>query len=291
MSRRERGALVFKSRWWLNLALLAVVVLLALLVVLARSPQQPPAPALTAIVPEAVARVALERAGEARVVLEKHEGRWRMTEPLAARVNDFNVGRLLGIARAPSAWRTAATPEDHARYGFDKALSRLRFDDVEIVVGSPHPLHAQHYVLHHDEVHLVDSRHLAAAFYAYSDFLDSRLLEEALQPVAFRFPGFTLVLKEGAWRREPPDESISTDRLNDFVAHWRNARALRVQRHTGTPAREWIEISVRRADRIETLRLGILGREPELMLLRPEEGLEYHFPEAVGKRLLNIDGE
>lgn len=288
---RERGAFAFKSRWWLNLALLAVVVLLTLLVILARSPQQPAGPALTAIAPESVTRVELGRPGEPRVVLEKQDGRWRMTEPVAARANDFNVERLFGIARAASEWSAAVAPGDYGRYGFDSPQARLRFDDEEIVVGSPHPLHAQHYVLHRDAAHLIASRHLAAAFYTYTDFLDSRLLEEDLRPVAFRLPGFTLALEDGAWRREPPDEELSSDRLNDFVAHWRNARALSVQRHTGTPAHEWVEISVERAGRTETLKLGILSRQPELVLLRPDEGLEYRFPEATGRRLLNISSE
>ena len=41
----------------------------------------------------------------------------------------------------------------------------------------------------------------------------------------------------------------------------------------------------------EKLSLGILAYKPDFVLYRPDENLEYHFTEATGKRLLNLNAQ
>ena len=135
---------------------------------------------------------------------------------------------------------------------------------------------------------LIPSHHVAVALYPYGNFIDSRLIEEELKPVAIRLPGFTLTLKDGAWQKTPRDEKLTTDRIHDFVAEWRNARALSVERYGGKPALKRVIFTLTKNGKTENLVLGILAYEPDFILYRPDEGLEYHFPEEIGKRLLRL---
>lgn len=274
-----------KNRWLLNVALAIVVAALALVVWF--RPGQPPAkPALTALVPGQIARVVLEREGE-RIVLARHDGAWRMEQPLSARANSFNVESVLRLASAASETQIAAARE-LAQYGLRPPRARVQLDDEEILIGNLHPITNQVYVQHRGNVHLISAHHQGPVHYRYTQLLNSRLFEPDFKPLAFRLPGFRLTLTEQGWRREPALAELSSDRINDFVQEWRNASALSVGRATRTPVLATVEITMERDQRRAQRRLGIVARDPQLVLRREDEGLEYHFPAETGARLLTL---
>lgn len=278
------------NRWMLNLALAAVVLGLAALVYFRPAPQAPPGPPLTALSATAVHKVRIDRGGEA-IVLERTADGWRLQAPIAARANEFNVDSLLRLVSISSSFQTAADPAALGMYGLDKPLLRLQLNDEEIAVGAMHPMRQQHYVRYRDQVHLIPSYVLASAFQHYTNFIDTRLLEEGRTLRALRLPNLSLVQKDGTWQREPPlkEQELSVDRLNELVAEWENARALSVQKFTPRPAQAQVRLTFATAP--ETLTLAILAYKPQLILARRDEGLEYHFPEEVGKRLLMVRSE
>ncbi len=278
------------TRWLLNLALLALVAGLAIFAwwhsqEQARDPRAP----LTSLAPADIKRVTIGRAPREPVVLERTASGWRLVQPVkGGRANGFAVDNLLRLASAPIE-TTLAPPIEPARYGLAPAAASVRFDDVTIDFGQMHPLNAWHYVRVGEAVHLIGSRYYAQVVAPYNNYLDSRLIEEGRTPVAFRLPGFRLESENGSWRRVPEDKNLSSDRINDFVEEWRNARALQVERYSGRAVLERIELKFAASGgKTESLALGVLAREPELVLYRMDEGLEYHFPEETGKRLLSL---
>ena len=38
----------------------------------------------------------------------------------------------------------------------------------------------------------------------------------------------------------------------------------------------------------KTLQVGIVSKAPELILYRPDEGLQYHFPQGLDSRMLSF---
>jgi hypothetical protein len=280
-----------RNRWLLNLALLALVAGLAL--VLFYRPGQAPAPKapLTALAPEAVTRLRLARPGQPDIELAKADGRWRLTRPFAARANRFNVENLLSLAGAPTEARLAADAATLAQYGLDKPLERVTLDDEEIAFGALHPFNDRQYVRYRDAVYLVPAHLYGPAGYTVGQLLDPRLLEPGTRITALRLPGFALTLTDGTWQRRPEDKGLSGDRLNDFVAEWQHASALSVERYRGAPVRARIELTVTHGAATRTLALGVLAEQPELVLHRADEGLEYHFPADLGRRLLTLAPE
>jgi hypothetical protein len=274
-----------KSRWLLNLALALLVAGLAALVYFKPGTEPAKAP-LTSLKPEAIARLTIEHGAE-RIELARTNGGWRMVAPVAARASRVAVESALRLATAPSEARLGPAT-DLTAYGLKAPRARLEFDGAQIALGTLHPLRDQVYALYRGEVYLIGSRYQAPAYYPYGRFLDTRLFEDDFKPAAFRLPGFRLTLKDGSWQREPAIKDLSSDRINDFVQEWRYASALNVERSTRQPALATLEITDARGEQPVKLTLDIVAYQPELVLRRRDEGLEYHFPEETGKRLLNL---
>jgi hypothetical protein len=85
------------NRTRLNLALMAVAAGLGGAVFFAQK-AQPPGPPLTPYAADAVMRVALEHPGKPAIALEKQEGGWRITAPVQAAADEFEVNALIGLA-------------------------------------------------------------------------------------------------------------------------------------------------------------------------------------------------
>jgi hypothetical protein len=62
---------------------------------------------------------------------------------------------------------------------------------------------------------------------------------------------------------------------------------VRAARHDGRSPDATVKVELKDG---AALALGILQREPELVLLRADEGIQYHFFADVGKRLLSPPG-
>ncbi len=283
------------TRWLLNIAMAVLVAALGLFVYFRPGADKPAGPPLTGLTPEAVMTIRIERAKPEIISLARADTGWRMTAPVRARANTFNIDSLLRVTTAPSLYQTTAIEPELARYGLAPNDLRLWFNDEEIHVGAIHPMKQQHYVRYRNSVHLIPSHVLASAFLGYASFIDTQLLEDERQLVALRLPGLQLVRTDGSWRREPPDkkrdEQVSGDHVNEFVAHWQNAHALSVERLSTRPALERIQLVYETNGQSATLTLEVLAYKPEFVLARRDEGLEYHFPEDIGRQLLNFSAE
>lgn len=277
------------SRWTVNAILAGVIAALALLLFLRPDSEEPAGPPLTALSADTVTRIRIER-GKQTIELEKTGDDWRMTAPLPARANRFNIDSLLRLADTTSTFQAPAGA-DTATYGLDKPILRIQLNDEPIDVGAIHPMRQQHYVRHRDTVHLIQSYVLTAAFQNYSGFLDTQLFRDGRKLVALRLPALRLELKDGNWQIQPAAPALSADRLNQFVAEWENARALSVEKLSATRPQASVQLTFEHDGRRDTLTLGILAYKPEFVLARRDEGLEYHFPEDVGKRLLTLSAE
>ena len=277
-------------RWLLNLALLALVVALALLLWLrpdgdAESEAAP----LTPLARDAIRTIVIERGGEPAVRLTQSDGAWRLTAPLEARVDAFTLDTLLDLAGAPADRPVPLENGDLGRFGLAPPELSVRLNDTTVHFGAAHPLEDRRYAQHGERVYLLPVRFYRAAASPYTNFIDTRLIEPGRKLAALALPGFALTLEDGTWRREPAIESLSSDRINAFIDDWKHARALRVQQYADEPVRERITLTLEGPEGGQSrVTVGILAREPELVLYRPDEGLQYHFPQAMAERLLQI---
>lgn len=277
-----------KGRWLLNLILLAVIGALAALALLKPGKEtEVPKSRLTTLNAEGIDHIRIERSGQKPVELKKEAGQWRLTRPLSARANRFNIASLTGLASAETE-TTFPVPEDLNQYGLKPPMVRFWLNDTALEMGSQHPLKSDRYVRVGNRILLLPAQRLRTLENPYTDFIDSRLIEAGQTPIGIQFDKLKLVNKEGKWSLTPEDKDIKADQIESFTREWTHAHALSVDRYSGKPVTDTIRITLGAGDKARTLKLGILSRKPELVLYRKDEGLEYRFTEESGRRLLDI---
>jgi hypothetical protein len=271
--------------WWRNAILAAAVAALGLFVYLKPGTDATAEHALSAVKPEVAGAVRLQHSGAAPIALEKRGEEWVLTSPVAARADSLQVQRLLAIAGAKSAVQLAAT--DLARFGLDRPATQLTIDEQRFDFGIVNDISREQYVLTGGQVHAVSPRYGAALPAGAGELISKQLLTRNEIPTRIELNEFTVAQAEGKWMLKPPGEELSQDDLQGWVDAWRHANALRVEPHgKGTPI---AEVKMRFRDGT-ALSLGILSREPEAALLRPDEKLVYYLSRGIAKRLLSPPG-
>lgn len=265
-----------------NAALLIAVVALAWFALRKPPGDEPVAYALSTLKAGEVKHLRLDRSGEAPIVLERTGDRWFITAPLTARAEPFNVERLLAILDAKASDRLAAA--DLARFDLDQPKVRLTIDSQTFSFGTVSTIAPEQYVLTAGAVYPVALRYGAAVPANVGQLIQRRLFASGEVPARFEFEDFTVAGAEGKWTVTPAPADLSQDDINRWVDAWSQAYALRAEPYAGGKAAGEIKIQFKDGKK---LMLGILQREPELVLLRPDENLRYSFLRDVAKRLLS----
>lgn len=264
----------------INGVLVLLVAGLALFLYLRPKPGVAPELALSTLDADQVTRVRVERGGKA-IMLEKRAGAWYLVEPYRARADAFRVGQLLDLLSAKASRKLPAT--DLGRFDLDRPAVRVVFDDQAIALGTVNEMSNEQYAQAGDGVFLIPLRH-AAALPQDAQALTGRQLfapDEELLEIAVGTVSMTQ--RDGRWRLSPETADVSPDDLNRWGEDWKGAASLLTRKREGSRSGDAITVKLKNG---KTLTLPVLQREPELVLAREDEGLQYHFSAAAGKRLL-----
>ena len=278
-----------KNKLWLNAALLAAVIALALFAWL--KPQKVEAELkLSALKAGEVDRIGIEIAGAGPIALERAQAGWLLTAPVAARADDFQVQRLLVLSEATAKERFPAT--GLARFDLNEPYARVTLNQQSFSFGAVNPMGREQYVLTQGGVYLVGLRYGAALPKDALQLASRQLFAADEAPVRFEFKEYSITQSDGKWNVTPQVADLSQDDINRWVDEWRQASALRSGPYANNKPVGDIKLEFRDGKK---LALGILQREPELVLLRPDENLQYHFLPETAKRLLTpprqVDGK
>jgi hypothetical protein len=269
------------SRSLVNIALLVLVAIAGAFLYFKPQPPQPSTVPLLATPLEAVQRIEIERSSGMRIVLARENGQWRMQAPVAGRLDEVALARVLNIARAQSGEPIPAA--DLGRFELDAPWARVRFDGHEIAFGMTNEVTGELYVRSGEHVHVVPARLAAAVPGDASKLLAHRLFAPDEKLAAVRLAGFSVRYDDGRWRLEPGGQDESQDDLLRWVDHWRLATSLITQPQTDAGSQRAIEVDLRDGRR---LTLHVTALAPDLVLRRDDERLEYHFPSRLAGVLL-----
>jgi hypothetical protein len=274
-----------KQSFWINVALLLGVAAVGVFVYMEPPAEAPAEYAVSTLTPAAAVSVRIERPGAAAIALNKNGGTWFLVDPFSARADEFMVQRLLAILQARTTHRFST--KDLARFNLDHPHARLIIDGQRFDFGLVNELSHEQYVLAGNAVYALPTRY-GVALPPRPEALASRgLFAPGESPVRIAPPGFTVTQAQGRWVVEPAPRDWSQDDINRWVDEWRVASALRVEPHHQGAPHETVTIEMANG---EILEVGILSRKPELVLLRPDQRLQYHFPAEIGTRLLSPPG-
>lgn len=266
---------------WLNALLAAAAVALGAFLYLRPARDAPAEHALSTLDPRKVGSIRIERPGAAPVLVEKRGDAWFVSMPFAARADALRVQDLLAIAAAKSPHRLPAA--DLARFELERPQARLTLDAQSFGFGMVNALTREQYVLAGGAVYAVPARYGAALPKSPGQVASRQLFGAAEAPVRIALKDFTVELRDGQWTLAPRAADLGQEDLARWVDEWRLASALAVEpRVKGKP----LSAARVRLKGDTELTVSVLAREPELVLARSDEQVQYRFRAGLAQRLL-----
>lgn len=276
-----------RGRLLANLFLLGLSAALLAVLWLEPGREEPAVERLSTIDPATVERIQIQWPGGQTMTVRRDADGWRMSAPYQLPADDLRIRALLSLAAAQSLARFPVSDDELSQYGLAPPRARIVLDEATFEVGDTEPLNGRRYVRHGDRVHLVADdffQHLSAEPASY---LYPGPMGPDAEPVELYLSGTRLRLVDGRWRREPASTGLSADRINELAELWATVRALSVSRFD--PSLNWTQsVEVRRADEAEPRRFRVAWTDYELLLGRPDAGIQYHVMRKAGERLLSL---
>ncbi len=275
-----------RQRTLINLALLLVVAGLALLIAFAPDEEAPLALELLSDEnPRAVSRIRLKPAAKTIIELRRVDGAWQLVDPMRIAANDFRVQALAGVLEAPVHARIDAAPEQFSRFGLAPPRARILLDEKEVLFGDTEPIHGRRYLLYDGKVVLVDDVYFSHLSASAANYVNLALLGRDPGPHSFVLPGIRIYRDAGNWRLDSDDGNADADSISMLVDAWRHAHATAVRPYK--QSLDWNDvIRIELAD--GDLRFDLAHTKYELILGRPELGIQYHMTKGAGARLLGF---
>jgi hypothetical protein len=250
-----------------------------------RQPKEP-GYKLSALRVAGVKKIEVAPRGAPGYTLEKRGETWFLIAPIEARAEQSQVQRMLGLLSAASKEKLAAT--DLKRFDLDPPALKVSMDGQSFSFGGTNPLSQEQYVGTGDGVYLVSAYYASLVPRASDRMLTHSLFNEREKAIGFKFKGFSVQQQDGKWTLSPrptsDKEKLSQDDLNRWADDWHYASSLVTQPWSGKPTPDVVEVKLTDG---KSITFVVVRREPELILARPDEKLQFQFSGEMTRRLLN----
>jgi hypothetical protein len=275
------------SRWLVNLLLLMTMVALGLVALYEPGIDKPAeAQAITALTAGQVERIHINRPLRDDLILVKHaQGDWWIDRATPLPADDFKVRALTGLVEQKPLRSYPATELQLADLQLDPPYAAAIFNDIAIEFGNLEPIDDLRYVRVNDRVHLIPDNYLQLMETSFTQFVRNRLFDAKSRVTAVQLPGLLVRETDNDWATEPPQQ-LSADILQQFLSIWQEAQAIAVQ--AGNPELDGEPVDISLAGAAQPVRFLIIAREPELILARPDYGIQYRMGNRA-EALLTLD--
>ena len=277
-----------KSKVLVNLLLVLLLTGLVLYAYLRPKTQSDPGIKLTELKRDDITRITVERRGSPTIQLQKRDGGWRISAPLQTRADPIQVDRLTDIATASA--KHKLPPGDPGRYELDPPQVKLTLNDQVFAFGRVNDVTYEQYVATAGAVYLV------APFYGYgipaevTKLASRKLLDDAEVPVTFDFGRYRIVKDDrGTWTIEgayPAQQGkpLSQDDFNRWADEWRFTSSLGAEPRRSTRGKAHLIVQFKDGKKVP---MEIVQKQPDFLLVRSDENMQYRFGAEVGRRLLD----
>ncbi len=278
-----------KSKVLVNLVLVLLLTGLVLYAILRPKEQPDPGIRLTQLKRDDITRITVERRGGPVIALQKRDGDWYISAPLQTRADPIQVDRLTDITTATA--KHKLPPGDAGRYELDRPQLKLTLNDQSFAFGRINDVTYEQYVATAGTVYLV------APFYGYgfptelTKLVSRKLLGDAEVPVAFDFGRYRIARDDrGTWTIEgahpapKKGEPLSQDDFNRWADEWRLTTSLGAEPRSSTRGKDRLVVRFKSGKKVA---MEIMQKQPEFLLVRSDENMQYRFGAEVGRRLLD----
>jgi len=277
-----------KSKVLVNLVLVLLLTGLVLYAYFRPKELSDPGIRLTQLKRDDITRITVERRGSPIIQLQKRDGGWRISAPLQTRADPIQVDRLTDIATATA--KHELPPGDPGRYQLDPPQVKLTLNDQSFAFGRINDVTYEQYVATTGAVYLV------APFYGYgipteaTNLASRKLLGDTEVPVAFDFGRYRIAKDDrGTWAIEgaylaQQGKPLSQDDFNRWADEWRFTSSLGAAPRRSARGKDRLVVQFKDGKKVP---MEIVQKQPEFLLVRSDENMQYRFGAEVGRRLLD----
>ena len=272
-----------QSRNKLNLALLLLLALL--LTITLWAPEENLEPSVTTINnvidTATISQITIERQGYPSISLYKESEQWWLESPHLPAKSSL-VDQLLKLLESESRTSYPANSLELEKIGLSHPQLCIHYDSQRACFGERTPLDQLRYLQLQAQVYLIYDTLSHQLSGEPQDYVSLRLLPEKRTITAINLPDLHLQKVNGIWQR--PDD-YSADQIQQLVDYWQTSRALIVAAYQGEEGEDMIEITL---DGKENIQFTLISSEPELILARPDLGIQYHLNEGSLAKLTRL---
>ncbi|MCK5479556.1 MAG: DUF4340 domain-containing protein [Gammaproteobacteria bacterium] len=278
------------TRGLLNLTLVVLAIGLGLIIYFepGLEPGDVPQPLVRQLAPIDAIEIQIERVSREPLSFTKRDNYWQLVSseiPLPAA--EFQINALLRVLQTNALSSYPADSLDLPELGLQPPQATVTINDFKILFGITESLENRRYLQVDDTVFLVKDQYQHLINADWSNFVDRKLLPAGPSITRLQLPDLQLARGDnGQWQLSPEMPGISADVIQQLVDHWNTANALYVRRYDGTRLDETIRIET--GDNTAALDFMITAHSPELVLARPELGIQYHLSSGMEEVLLTL---
>ncbi len=269
---------MLSRRWLINILL---IVLISIFIYVGNQSGNQPKNSITRLNPGDIHTVIIETA-DSNLVLRKPGTQWQFKQPLQWPANNITLERLISIAKTEPDSRLDVAEIDLATLGLKSPQTILTLNDTRIVFGTTNNIGGRRYIMIGSTVYLLPDIHLHFISQGISGLIDRHLIPRSLALKSLKLVELSLSKNSnGIWQGE-----AQAAQLNALVNNWQTLPAGRIKNYDRSKAP--IQKMLATLENGSEINFFLIATTPEIIIARPDLGVQYHFAEKQYYELLSI---
>ena len=235
--------------------------------------------------------------GRAKTSFKLSKNGWKMIAPYQTRADEFYVYRILSLLAAKSSEKLSTN--DLGKYGLDQPRLKITFSsstlNEEFLFGTYNPITEDQYLFYNGNIFIINGGYSETASYQPLELIDKKPIASYEEIEGFDFSrleqwqavGLKLAFTKNTWSASAGDLTITQDDMRDwFELTWDAIPSKSLEFYKLDPRIGYksFDVLLRGNKKVTFYRIQ---ESPELLLLRKDENLLYHFPGDLGFTMLN----
>ena len=216
------------------------------------------------------------RTADSGIKLSKIQGRWHIDEPLNWYANNIAVERIIDIVNARTDSKLPSDEIDLSALGLQFPKAILILNNQQIAFGGTNKIGERRYLQIDNTVYLLKDRYLPFITQGINGLLDRRLLPGALVLKSLDLSDQSIFKRQdNSWSSD--NTGLTSIQAGQIISNWQTLEASRIQQYRRDLVPK--QKITAKLDQQYAIEFHVLSITPQLVIARPDLGLEYHFKE------------
>ena len=242
---------------------------------------------LTSTAPETIDTVHIISKGHDNIELKKiDKDNWQLVKPVQARADLTPIDRTVDILASKSYSKYDKSDVSSLEsLELQPAKRVVRLNGERFVIGGNDPISNRLYVMHNNQVHLIDDEFSHFLLLGYPVFVNRLILPANSYIEAIQTPEYHIVKGNDSWQTDPV---LSPEKVQAIFYAWTNAFSERVSYLLVDDLKDQqtIPIQIITSDSDKILNLEAIIKDDQFYLCRKDIGVKYHMPQKLIEQLL-----